>query len=191
MNTPTRAYRKPLLVTLGVVILLMAVIMTLELTNTTRLFHKRANTSFNANTPTTGGGSAGSQKGESQSPQQSSDSNTDKQQNGSDNSSASSAVNLVAPTGNFVSAHHISVSTNISSVCNTTPGASCKITFTKAGTTRAVALKATDSNGSAYWNNWSPASVGITAGSWHVQAVATLNGQTKSTEDALLLEVAE
>ena len=103
-------------------------------------------------------------------------------------SNSGSTATLLAPIGNFVSNHHPSLSdasgsNSMSSVCTTTPGASCTITFTKGGLTKSLTSEVTDSNGSAYWN-WNLQVVGLTVGTWQVQAVATLSGQTKTATDA-------
>jgi hypothetical protein len=97
---------------------------------------------------------------------------------------------VIAPTGNFVSAHkNISGSTSLSSVCNTTMGASCQITFTSAGSSKSLPAQTTDRGGSTFWSSWTPDSVGLTSGSWKVQAIATLNGQSQTSTDALELEI--
>jgi len=102
---------------------------------------------------------------------------------------------LVAPTGTFVSNHHpsLSGSTNPSgeqSVCITSVGASCFIEFTntKTGVVKQLKDEAVDNNGTAYWN-WDVKTAGLSQGEWRITAVATLNGDTKSTSDQLLLEV--
>lgn len=105
---------------------------------------------------------------------------------------ATSAV-LVAPTGDFVSNHHPNLSgspapNTMSSVCNTTPGASCQINFTKDGVVKSLPSEVADAGGSAYWN-WKLQDYGLTSGSWQIQAVTSLNGQTKSATDALDLVV--
>lgn len=101
---------------------------------------------------------------------------------------------LLPPTGNFVSNHHVSLSNsasnNITSVCTTTPGATCKITFTNGGTVKSLPEEVTDANGSAYWNRWTLQQYGITQGSWKITAIATLGTQTQSADDQLNLEVA-
>lgn len=96
----------------------------------------------------------------------------------------SAPVFLQPPSGDFVSAHNVQMSSILTSVCNTTPGANCYIKFEKNGTTRVLTTETTDEGGSAYWNQWTPADVGLSPGTWQVQAVATLGGQTKSTNDA-------
>lgn len=106
-----------------------------------------------------------------------------------------SSATLFTPTGDFVSNHHPNLSgspapNSMSSVCDTTPGASCKITFTKDGVTKSLASQTTDANGSTYWY-WKLQDIGLTTGSWKVQAIASLNSQTKSASDAMDLVVAQ
>ena|GEM_PF-801580 len=104
--------------------------------------------------------------------------------------SATSNEPLVVPTGNFVSSHEIPADQVEESVCTTTPGALCTITFTSGGTTITLrpAQQTTDKGGSAYWR-WTPRGMGLAAGSWTVTVTATLNGQTKSASDATPLKV--
>lgn len=105
--------------------------------------------------------------------------------------SGSTAINLVAPGGDFVSSHHIYQSTMLVSVCNTTPGATCNITFTdvSTGTQKSLGQRTADQGGSVYWNNWTPLSIGLYPGTWHIQATAAIDGQSKSTADATDLQV--
>jgi hypothetical protein len=103
------------------------------------------------------------------------------------------STTLVAPTGNFVSNHHPSLSGDSapmleSSVCTSTPGAACKITFTKDGITKSLHEETTDSGGSVYWD-WKLQDLDLTTGPWKITAIVNLNGQTKSTTDAMSLEV--
>src|SRR5690606_17218727 len=103
------------------------------------------------------------------------------------------SANLITPFGNFVSNHRPNLSgspapNTLSSVCNTTPGASCTISFTKDGTTKSLPAQTADANGATYWN-WKLQDIGLTTGTWKVQANASLNGQTKSASDALDLVV--
>lgn len=78
----------------------------------------------------------------------------------------------------------------MTSVCTTTPGASCKVVFTKGSITKLLNSQITDRGGSTYWN-WNINDLGLDAGTWHITATATLNGYTKSTNDALDLVVAQ
>lgn len=107
---------------------------------------------------------------------------------------ASSTATLFTPSGQFISNHHPNLSgspapNTIASVCNTTPGAGCKIIFTMGGNTKSLPSHDADANGTAYWS-WKLQDIGLTAGTWKVQAVASLNGQTKSASDAMDLVVA-
>lgn len=104
---------------------------------------------------------------------------------------------LVAPSGNFVSNHRPSLSNSpsgsgfITSTCTTTPGASCQITFTKDGVTKSLPAQTTDAGGSTYWNNWRPEDYGLSEGSWTITAIAKSGTQTKTADDALMLEVGQ
>jgi len=173
---------------------LAAVLAVLELTNTTHLFHK--------NSPTKPAVSAGqSTKGEKTATTNSSQQNSgtpastpsgsaNTSQPGDTKSNTVTTADLITPFGNFVSAHaNVPSSTALSSVCNTTVGATCKIAFTSGTLTRYLSSETTDSGGSAYWPSWTPNSIGLTPGTWQVSAVATLNGQTKTGTDATNLEI--
>jgi hypothetical protein len=110
----------------------------------------------------------------------------------SDKSTASSG-SLIAPFGTFVSNHRPSLSGSPllkqeKSVCNTTPGASCYILFMKDGIAKQLDPQTVDSTGSTYWI-WDIGQAGLTQGTWKVTAVATLNGQTLSTDDGIPFEV--
>ncbi len=101
--------------------------------------------------------------------------------------------NLISPYGTFVSNHRPSLSgaqqqKQEQSTCNTTSGAECYIKFTKNGVTKQLESQKTDANGAAVWN-WNISDSGFTTGTWKVTAVATLNGQTKSVDDLINLEV--
>jgi cytoskeletal protein RodZ len=99
---------------------------------------------------------------------------------------------LAAPTGTLVSNHSPSLSdanrNQEVSVCNTTPGASCEITFTLNGVTKSLGVKTADDKGTASWD-WTPQSVGLTVGSWQIQAIATWHGQTMTGKDSIKLSV--
>ncbi len=104
---------------------------------------------------------------------------------------AGTSATLLTPSGDFVSAHHVSLDTSLVSVCNTTSGATCAINFTNGSQTLSLATQMTDAGGSTYWNSWTPRSLSLTPGTWSIQAVANLNGQTKSASDALQLVVSQ
>ncbi len=107
---------------------------------------------------------------------------------------------LQAPSGTFVSNHHASLDPNDDrnreqSTCNTNVGATCDITFTKDGVTKSLGSQTASASrasqtGTASWS-WTPATLGLTPGSWKITAVASLNGQTKSTTDTVNLEISQ
>jgi len=101
----------------------------------------------------------------------------------------------LTPAGNFISNHHPNLSgspapNTISSVCTTSPGASCVISFTKDGATKSLEAQTTDRGGATYWN-WKLQDIGLTSGSWKVTATASLNDKKVSSEDAMNLEIAQ
>jgi hypothetical protein len=112
---------------------------------------------------------------------------------GQTDNSQTTSLPLHAPSGNFVSNHSPGQNgspTQESSVCNTTPGASCYIRFNKGSSTTALPTRKTDDGGTAYWQ-WDVKSAKLSAGDWTVTAVATLNGQTKSTMDPIPLHISQ
>ena len=99
----------------------------------------------------------------------------------------------ITPFGSFVSNHQPELNgawelNRMQSVCNTSAGATCKISFTKDGETKSLSAQKTDKEGAAYWS-WTLQEVGLTEGTWKVTATATLNGQTASASDPINLEV--
>jgi hypothetical protein len=107
-------------------------------------------------------------------------------------STGGSTTTLTPPSGQFVSNHFPSLSDNDRkkevSVCNTTPGATCYIKFTKGGTTKQLSAQTADNNGTASWQ-WDVQTAGLSQGSWVITAVATLGNQSQSAQDAQNLEV--
>lgn len=105
---------------------------------------------------------------------------------------SSSPGELATPTGTFVSNHRPSL-TNVDlakeeSVCNTTPGATCEIAFSKDGTQRSLGAKTVNTSGVTIWD-WTPSSLNLTTGSWQIDVTVSLNGKTKSAVDATALMV--
>ena len=99
--------------------------------------------------------------------------------------SGTGSQTLLAPFGSFVSNHNPSLSNSSKSyelsTCETTPGASCYIEFTNsAGHNIVLPAQTANSQGVVSWG-WSVSSKGFTIGSWSITAVATLNGQTKTS----------
>lgn len=106
---------------------------------------------------------------------------------------ADSATKPMTPTGGFVSNHRPNLSGSpapnaMNSICQTTPGASCTIRFTMNGETKSLPSKTTGADGYASWD-WKLQDLGITEGTWSVEAVATTSGGNTSATDATNLEV--
>lgn len=104
-----------------------------------------------------------------------------------------SSVAPKEPTGAFVSNHRPSMGASpklvqVQSTCNTTPGATCTITFTKDSLIRTLPAKPADSNGNVFWS-WSTKDAKLTQGVWKITATAKLNGHTKTAADVINLEV--
>lgn len=166
----------------------------LELTNATHLFHKQTpvSGSIPATNPSittrSGSNSPVSQVGSS-STTPASDSTNPK----SDTATSGSGT-LLAPYGTFVSNHRPSLSgsngvpSQEQSVCLTTPGASCLISFTNNGVIKTLDSQIADSKGAVYWS-WDVKKAGFTEASWSVSATASLNGQSKDTKDSLDLTI--
>lgn len=102
------------------------------------------------------------------------------------NSSASPAK----PSGSFVSAHKVKSTDALESVCSTTPGATCNISFTSGSTTKSLGAKVASSKGDMIWS-WRPVDLGLSDGIWQISATATLNGKTETVQDPLNLQVSQ
>lgn len=114
---------------------------------------------------------------------------------GIDNKPTTPAANarLMQPLGQFVSNHRPNLSgqpapNTISSVCQTTSGATCTITFTLGNTVKSLPKQSTDKGGYTYWE-WRLQDIGLTTGIWQVEAVATLGSQQQTATDPMNLEV--
>ena len=183
--------KKRFVVLFAAVLLLICLVGVLWLTNVIPIFHK-AKPAQTTSGPVTKGESQ--QTGSSQANNSSKSNITGTTKSNNSINTNSNAV-LLPPTGDFVSDHHPNLSgspapNTMSSVCTTTPDATCTIVFTKSGVTKYLAGETTDSNGSAYWY-WKLQDIGLTAGSWQIQATATLNSQTKTASDAMDLVVSQ
>ena len=75
------------------------------------------------------------------------------------------------------------------SVCVTSPGADCEITFTLGSTVKSLGKKQADATGAVYWSNWKLQDIGLTVGDWTITATATQNGQSGVTTDPNKLQV--
>jgi uncharacterized protein YxeA len=127
-----------------------------------------------------------SQKEKSQKNQQ--ETNTSYPEPNKSTNNVSTTSSLYKPTGNFVSSHTVEPDSTIESVCVTTPGARCKIILTNGSKIKILNEKTTGRQGNTAWI-WQPKKIGINSGKWQVKAVASMNGQTKETKDAKLMEV--
>ena len=108
---------------------------------------------------------------------------------------AGASASLVAPTGNFVSDHHPNLSgspapNSMTSVCNTSPGASCQISFTNGGTTKSLPTQVTDGGGATYWY-WKLQDIGLTSGSWKISATSSMGSDSLSSTDPAALVVSQ
>lgn len=117
---------------------------------------------------------------------------------------STTSVSLATPEGTFVSNHgngnnpRVTVNTQEESTCTTTPGATCQVTFTQGSQTEFLPAEQTSTEnsktgvpaGTVSWG-WTPAQIGLAPGEWQVTATATLNGQTKSTQDTTELLISQ
>jgi hypothetical protein len=94
-----------------------------------------------------------------------------------------SSSGLGKPTGQLVSNHHVSLSgtteqTQEVSTCQTQPGATCDIRLSgPGGVIKTVGAKTTDDRGGVEFV-WNVKDLGLSAGTWKVEAVASQNGQS-------------
>jgi hypothetical protein len=170
-----------------IVLATIVILALLEFTNTTHLLHSKKavsgtipssspiNTSPSSANPESGGTGSATPPA----------ANNEKQ---NQTPPVSTNASLQAPYGTFVSNHHPDTNTSEESVCSSTPGASCIIKFTQGNVVKTLSAQAVDGTGTTYWS-WNVKQAGLTSGSWTVTAVANLNGQTKSTQDSLALEI--
>jgi hypothetical protein len=168
----------------------------LEFTNTTYLFHTKpvpktatiTSTSQHSTskpstdktnpspttTPQTTPIAGSDNKGDSDTPQQ---------------SSTPTGAAPATPSGTFLSNHSPSLDgdpypSGEQSVCTTTPGAKCSMTFTNGELTRTLQEQTTNSDGNAFWT-WDVKQSAFTEGTWTVTITTTLNGQTSAAKDSL------
>jgi cytoskeletal protein RodZ len=188
-----RARRKRLFWLCVAVLAVGAVVSALWVTHTFP-FHKKKQVIpiHTANSTTKGEPLTGNkQSGDNQNSNWPSD-NKSPTDNAGDNSTPTSTEKLQITDGNFVSNHRPHMDEAEQSSCITNPGATCQIIFTAAdGTIKTLPVQKTDVGGGAYWNRWAPSSIGLTPGTWHVQAKAVLGSQTATANDAVTLEVSQ
>jgi hypothetical protein len=182
----------------GLVVAVIAATVVLELTNTTHLFHagspvkksvipttstsssagssKAATNKVASSTPVTSSGSSGSSGTSSKDTGPSSSSGT-----------SSSGSGPIMPYGDFIANHRpsLSASQGEASVCFTTPGATCAITFTNGNLVNTLPTQTTGSDGSTSWGWTVNQQSGFTVGHWGVTVTATLNGKTATATDSM------
>src|SRR5690606_1300465 len=130
--------------------LLLILLIALELTNTINLFQRNPQSETSSIIPSSSSNSKNSVKLDEQQSedvgQPESSANSDK-----NTSAPVSGSELIEPSGNFVSTHHITLNdpifNNLESICITSPNASCSITFKKDGITRTLESKAANNEG--------------------------------------------
>ena len=186
--------KRTVLIIIGLLVAIVAVLGVLEATNVINILGASKKTTQSAGQSTKGEPESGSSQSSTDNGGNTSDSG---QQESAQKTTANAGTsqNLLVPRGNFVSNHNPNLSgkpapNTEGSVCNTTPGAKCQIIFTKGSTSKSLPTRTTDSNGSAFWS-WKLQDYGITAGSWTITAKATLGSQTKTSADALKLNVGQ
>ena len=188
----------------ALLIVLIATVAALELTNTTHFFHKTAAVSGKipviatgktaTNPSKTTANTTNTPKPADAPPTPPTTSPPSVKSSGGAQTTNQSSSTLQAPFGSFVSNHSPNLSgspapSEEQSICNTTPGASCTMTFTNSdGVVKTLPAQTADSNGSAIWA-WDVKTAGFTVGDWKIIATASLNGQSKSASDQLPLKV--
>jgi hypothetical protein len=199
MKHSKRFFSSPLKIILSLIVAGVLIVTVLEITNTTYIFHKKPLKTNFPTTPTKGGGSSFNQKGQTPSSNNNSTNNTQTSPSPNNNNPVNtspagntSSSYLISPWGNFVSNHNPGQNgtpTTETSVCNTTQGASCYISFSNGSVVESLPSQVTDASGATFWNNWSISNLGLTSGSWKITATATLKGQTKTSSDSMELVV--
>ena len=98
---------------------------------------------------------------------------------------------LIQPWGTFSNLNQATLNEVMESSCNTSPAATCELLFTNGSLTKNLESKSADSGGAVYWS-WTPQSVGLTTGEWHMQFKATLGNQVKyASDDPLTLSISQ
>ncbi len=104
------------------------------------------------------------------------------------NNAVVTSGSVAAPQGNFVSNHRVGSFDSIESICTTTREATCNISFTLGNTTKSLGQKTVNQDGTASWV-WTPSSIGLSVGSWQINATAILGSAQSSSKDPRNLEV--
>ena len=180
--------KKPFLSIFTLLVAVCFLFTLLELTNTTHFFH---NASVPKVIPVKTSKNSSDKKPPSTANKNSSSDATNPDKIASSGGGSGSSLPLVQPYGSLVSNHfpgqHGS-DTKEQSVCNSTPGASCYIQFSNTATGKVTKLpsQTISNDGSTLWL-WDAAT--LTSGKWQIKAFASLNGQTQSVTDSMVLEI--
>lgn len=97
------------------------------------------------------------------------------------------------PSGTFVSNHHPNLDgdpapNQINSICQTTPGVTCEIRFTKESSTKILGASKVGSDGYVSWD-WKLQDIGLSEGIWKIEVVAKNGDKTAISVDPSSLEV--
>lgn len=103
------------------------------------------------------------------------------------------SINFPPPSGTFVSNHKPNLGNSPApnteeSICQIPQGVSCNIAFNNGTTTLSLGSQTAGSNGIVAWR-WSLQGIGLTKGTWTIEAIAKSGGITKTTTDPLKLQV--
>lgn len=182
-------HRKRAYIIIASLVAVLLVLLILELTNTTHLLHKEGAVSG----PIPVSSSSSSENQTQSSPDKTNTTGQATSSNPNPEKTASppsSGTDLQTPSGSLVSNHQPSLKDLPAeeSLCTSTPGATCKIEFTKDGVTKTLQAMKIGSSGVVIWN-WDIKTAGFEEGSWKITAIATLNGSSKTTTDIQPLEV--
>lgn len=96
------------------------------------------------------------------------------------NNTATTTRSLPTPTGQILSSATTSLSSGamLESTCQTVSGATCDLKLTSPdGTIKYVGAKPVDSSGQVLFD-WSAKQIGLSTGTWKVQAITQKDGQT-------------
>jgi len=187
-SRPTR-FAKPVILAGSVVILLVIIIAALELTHTIHLFHSNTTktaATIPSTTPATSSPASSSTPSATNSATAITNTSNSKDTGASASSSPSTSGNApIKPYGDFISNHNPPQNgTSEVSVCYTTPGATCTMTFTNGDQTKSLISQTTDSSGSTSWS-WDASILGVNSGHWTVTVTANLNSQTSTASDTM------
>jgi hypothetical protein len=184
--------RRYIIVPMLVLLVAVIAITILEYTNTTHLFHsKPSNTTASPDIKGETASPPGQQTVSPASPSTATSGPIEPSTNNKTDGPIDDNTPLTLSSSELVSAHKVQSDSSIVSVCNTTSGATCTISFTKDGVRKSLQPEVADRGGTAYWNGWRPKDIGLTPGTWSIEATAKLDSQEKTMADALNLEISQ